>query len=361
MAVLVVNSGSSSLKFGLFRREEMLVDGTVNGVGGDSGSIAVKDGAGKEIHAGDAKVKTQVEALGLASEQMAGLGLPAVAAVGHRVVHGGPKLLEHCAITPEVVTTLKDSVHFAPLHIPPALELIAEAQKRYPGVPEFACFDTTFHETMPEAAKRLPLADKYWAEGVRRYGFHGLSYESVVHALGAEVPERMVIAHLGSGCSVTALLRGRSVDTSMGLTPAGGVAMATRSGDLDPGVLVYLLRQGLGVDEVETLINHEAGLKAMAGHADIREVEKAADGGDAAAALALEVFYRTIAKTVAGYASVLGGLDLLVLTGGIGQHSKRTLEAVCGRLEFLKHQVKTMPSEEERQIARICQGLMGTP
>ncbi len=358
-AVLVVNSGSSSLKFGLFVGEKTLVDGTVDGVGGDAGSVTMKDGDGKEMHSEAASVKTQVEALGLAVSRMETLGLPAVAAVGHRVVHGGPRLLEHCEITPAVIATLRASVHFAPLHIPPALELIAEAQRRYPGVREYACFDTTFHETMPEAAKRLPLPEKYWDEGVRRYGFHGLSVESVVHGLGAAVPERMVVAHLGSGCSVTALRGGRSVDTSMGLTPAGGVAMATRTGDLDPGVVVYLLRAGVGVEALETMINHECGLMGMAGHKDIREVEKAADAGDSGAQVALEVFYRTIAKTIGGYASVLGGVDLLVFTGGIGEHSGRTREAVCGKLGFLGFAVKSVGSEEEGQIARICFGLMG--
>ena len=358
-AVLVVNSGSSSLKFGLFAGETMLVDGTVDGVGGDGGSITMKDRDGKEMHAEQASVKTQVDALGLAVQRMGAMQLPAVAAVGHRVVHGGPALLEHCEITPDVVQTLRDAVEFAPLHIPPALKLIEEAQRRYPGVPEYACFDTTFHETMPEAAKRLPLPGKYWDAGVRRYGFHGLSVQSVVYGLGDAVPQRMVIAHLGSGCSVTALLQGKSVDTSMGLTPAGGVAMATRTGDLDPGVVVYLLRHGLDVDAVETLVNHECGLKGMAGHSDIREVEKAADAGDASAGVALEVFYWTVAKTVAGYASVLGGLDLLVFTGGIGQHSARTRDAVCGRLGFMSFAVKAVASEEEAQIARICRRLMG--
>jgi acetate kinase len=296
--------------------------------------------------------------LRLAVARLQGLRLPAVTAVGHRVVHGGPRLLEHCLITDEVVKTLEDSVHFAPLHIPPALELIAETQKRYPRVREFACFDTAFHETMPEAAKRLPLPGKYWDAGVRRYGFHGLSYASVVHALGADVPARMVMCHLGSGCSVTALRDGVSVDTSMGLTPTGGVVMATRTGDLDPGVMVYLLRQGVSVDELERMINHDCGMMGLSGHKDIREVEKAADSGDAHALMALEVFYRTVAKTVAGYASVLGGLDLLVFTGGIGQHSERTRAAVCSRLGFLKFAIRAMPSEEEAQIARICFGLM---
>lgn len=363
-AVLVINSGSSSLKFGLFvpvndGDESTLIDGTVDGVGRDTGAITLKDAAGNEMHREAVKVGSQVEALGLAAARMAEMKLPTPVGIGHRVVHGGPKLLEHVLISPKVLQTLRDSVHFAPLHIPAAVALIEEAQRRYPGVAEYACFDTAFHETMPEEAKMLPLPRRYWDEGARRYGFHGLSYESVVHALGDAAPERMVVAHLGSGCSVAAMRAGVSVDTSMGLTPSGGVVMATRTGDLDPGVVLYLLRQGLSAEEAESLLNHECGLQGLAGHSDLREVEKAFDGGDAVAGVALEVFYRTIAKTIAGYASVLGGLDLLVFTGGIGEHSGRTREAVCARLGFIEFAVKALASGEEVQIARHCRGLMG--
>lgn len=370
--VLVVNSGSSSLKFGLFRTgaggdEEIVVEGAANGIGKGDGTLVLKDKDGVETYREAVEFGTQVEALRAGLARLRGQGAGEPAAIGHRVVHGGPRLLEHQRITPEVIQTLGESVHFAPLHIPAALALIAEAGRAYPGVEQVACFDTTFHETMPEAAKRLPLPGRFWDAGVRRYGFHGLSYASVVHRLGKEVPgrviaARIIAAHLGSGCSVAAIKDGCSVDTSMGLTPTGGVISATRTGDLDPGVLLYLMRaEGMDADALEAMLNHECGLAGLAeAGSDIRDVEKAADGGDARAAVALEVFYRTVAKTVAGYASVLGGVDLLVFTGGIGEHSERTRASICAELGFLGGlAMRVLASEEELEIARVCRGVMG--
>ncbi len=333
--VLVINSGSSSLKFGLY----------------DTGP----DGDEKLLGGGETSSTSQVEALQAALAKIKAIGQPV--AVGHRVVHGGPKLVEHQRITPELLQLLEDSVHFAPLHIPASLKLIRAAGEAFPDLPQFACFDTVFHQTMPEAAKHLPLPTRFWDEGVRRYGFHGLSYESIVHALGAQMPQKVVIAHLGNGCSVAAIANGKSVDTSMGLTPTGGVVMSTRAGDLDPGVLLYLLRaRGLGVDELEVLLNKECGLVGIAGEGDMRELEKS---GEDRAGLALGVFYRTIAKTVAGYASVLGGVDLLVFTGGIGEHSERTRREVSGRVRALGiPEGIAMTSEEDLQIARHCRRLL---
>ncbi|SNT30011.1 acetate kinase [Granulicella rosea] len=363
--VLVVNSGSSSLKFGLFVQkdadEEILLEGTVNGIGTPGGTLVLKDSAGKEVHTEPAVAKGQSEALTLGLKLLAKQDLPAPVAIGHRVVHGGPKLLDHTKITPEVIQTLKDSTHFAPLHIPASLKLIDAAGKAYPGLPQFACFDTTFHRTMPEEATHLALPLELWAHGVRRYGFHGLSYESIVHKLGDAVPKRLIVAHLGNGCSVCAMTEGKSVDTSMGFTPTGGVVMATRTGDIDPGVLLYLMRtEKLEAEALEVLLNKQSGLLALSGAgSDVRDIEKVADGGDARAAMALEVFYRTIAKTIAGYVSVLGGLDGLVFTGGIGEHSERTRRAICERLGFLNvGDIRALPAEEELQIARHCRRLL---
>jgi acetate kinase len=364
--VLVINSGSSSLKFGLFTRgddgaESVLLDGVANGIGQTDGTLVLRDAAGKEMHSEAVSFGSQGEALAAGLEKMKGLGLQGPVAIGHRVVHGGPKLVEHQLITPEVRATLEASVHFAPLHIPASLKLIDAAEKAYPGMPQYACFDTTFHRTMQESASHLPLPQGLWDKGVRRYGFHGLSYESIVHALGDELPGRLIVAHLGNGCSVTAIRDGASVDTSMGMTPTGGVTMATRTGDLDPGVLLYLMRvKGMDADALEKMLNHDCGLIGLTGSSgDMREIEKAAADGDERARLALEVFDRTVAKTIAGYVSVLGGVDLLVFTGGIGEHSERTRLGVCGRLEFLRVGVKVLVSEEEVQIARHCWRLMG--
>jgi acetate kinase len=299
------------------------------------------------------------------------------------VVHGGPNLTTHQRITPQVLSELRECIPFAPLHIPVALELMAATRSAYPQVPEFACFDTAFHRTMPEVAARFALPRQLYEQGIRRYGFHGLSYESIVHQLGAELPQRTVAAHLGSGASLAAILGGKSVDTSMGLTPTGGIPMATRSGDLDPGVLIYLMEvQNASADTLEEMLNHHGGLRAVSGgSADMRALEKAADSGDEKAAMAIAIFCRAIAKTVAAYAAVLGGLDLLVFAGGIGEHSERVRREVCAQLAFLgvmldeernrasaamlsaassKVQVRVVASEEDRQIARHVREMQRT-
>lgn len=362
--VLVINSGSSSLKFGLYvigqhGDEALLGGGEAGGIAQPEGTLTITDGAGKELSSEPVQFKSQAEALQAGLEKIKAFGDPI--AIGHRVVHGGPSLVKHQLITPALLKTLADSVHFAPLHIPAALKLMEAARNAFPQLPQYACFDTVFHQTMPEAASHLPLPQEYWDEGVRRFGFHGLSYESIVHQFGDNVPARLVVAHLGNGCSVAAIAHGKSIDTSMGLTPTGGVVMSTRTGDLDPGVLLYLMRvKGLDADHLETLLNKQCGLVAIAGgDGDMRTLEKAADTGDTHAVLALEVFYRTIAKTIAGYASVLGGVDALVFTGGIGQHSERTRQQVSRRVQPLGiPQGNAMQSEEDLQIARHCRRLL---
>jgi len=211
--------------------------------------------------------------------------------------------------------------------------------RRAPGVPRFACFDTVFHETMPEEATVYALPAEVRAEGVRRYGFHGLSCESIVYemrrASGIPFPRRLAIAHLGSGCSVTACIDGKSVDTTMGLTPTGGVVMGTRPGDLDPGVVLYLLRrQGATVESVEKLLNHEAGLKALGGINDMRELRKSAATGDQAARLAIRVFCRGVAKAIAGFIGLYGA-DAIVFTGGIGEHDVDSRKEIAAALAGL--------------------------
>ncbi len=204
---------------------------------------------GRDLSDGRAAVKaeTSVEAIGLVVGAVSGPALPKFEAVGYRVVHPGPKLDRHVRITAEVMKDLEEAVEFAPLHDPAVIAVIQEMMERFPDLAHYACFDTVFHETMPEAATTYAVPARYREGGVRRYGFHGLSCESIVQQLRAEkgiaFPRRMVIAHLGSGCSVTALVDGRSVDTTMGLTPTGGVVMGTRPGDLDPGLLLFLLRR----------------------------------------------------------------------------------------------------------------------
>lgn len=390
--VLVINTGSSSLKLGLYHSREsdetLLLDGQAERIGQTDSTLILRDGAGKTVRSETIAPSTEQNALTQAVRWLADLGYPTPVAIGHRVVHGGPRLTEHQRITPEVTRELASCVHFAPLHIPLALSLIEAAQHAYPDVPEFACFDTAFHRTLPETAAHLPLPATLFEQGIRRYGFHGLSYESIVGQIGRDLPKRIVIAHLGSGASLAAVLDGRSVDTSMGLTPTGGIPMATRSGDLDPGVILYLLRTGqpgpeTGPDALEALLNQKSGLLALSGgKRDMRAIETAATAGDARAQLAIDIFAISIAKYVAGYATVLGGLDLLVFTGGIGEHSAHVRQEVCRRLACLgvalddaanqsnaprfsspasTIDVRVLPSEEDQQIARHCRDLLRSP
>jgi acetate kinase len=256
-------------------------------------------------------------------------------------VHPGPKLREHVRITPEVLGDLEEASEFAPLHDPEAVQIIRAFMERFPKLPHYACFDTVFHQTMPVEATIYPLPPEYAERGVRRYGFHGLSCESIVRQLQREgtVPRRMVIAHLGSGCSVTALVDGRSVDTTMGMTPTGGVVMGTRSGDLDPGLVLYLMREDPAKDQVgkvEALLNHASGMVALSGMAnDVKAMRKAAADGDARTTLALKIFTRSVTKAMGGFSWLLGGLDAIVFAGGIGEHDAQTRMEIVGGLTGL--------------------------
>jgi acetate kinase len=349
--ILTINSGSSSLKLGLYRADTDIVDpqllyrGATDAIGKPGGSLAITDAEGKTIHREDASHESQSSAFAHAAQKLQQLSGTHPDAIGYRVVHGGPHLREHCRITPQVLDTLRAATHYAPLHVPGALALIDTASKLYPQVPAFACFDTAFHTTMPAEASTYAIPTRFREQGVQRYGFHGLSYESVVATFGDSsgaapapaVPAHLVVAHLGNGASLCAIAEGRSVDTSMGLTPTGGIPMGTRTGDLDPGVVLFLARSGnLDANALESVINHDSGLAGLSGGiSDLRELTAAADKGSATANQAIAIFCRSIAKTIASYAVVLGGLDCLVFTGGIGEHSALVREQVCRQLGFL--------------------------
>jgi acetate kinase len=383
--ILVINSGSSSLKFGLYAQrdgeEQAVLDGLADGIGRATGKLELKDAQGRTLRSEGMRFASEDDALEHAARWLAELSQTKPIAVGHRVVHGGPHLLTHQLITPALLKELQNCVHFAPLHIPTALRLIHAAERSYPQVPQFACFDTAFHTMIPEVAARFALPRPLFDEGIRRYGFHGLSYESIVHQLGNDLPSRTVIAHLGNGASLAAVKDGRSVDTTMGLTPTGGIPMATRSGDLDPGVLLYLMRvKQMNADSLEHLLNRDSGLTALSGgKGDMRDLESAAASGNQAAQLAIEVFCASIRKVIAAYTAVLGGLDMLVFAGGIGEHSAPVRGQVCRGLTFLgisiddaknqssasaisandsKVSVRIVPSQEDRRIARHSRALL---
>jgi acetate kinase len=340
-AILVINSGSSSLKFGLYEHR-------------DNDECSQFD---SEV---DMRAGEETAAMARALTQIAKYDAPI--AIGHRVVHGGPRLTEHQRITPRVLDELRASTHFAPLHSPEAIALIESAGRAYPDVPQFACFDTAFHHTMPESATRFALPRGLYEEGVKRYGFHGISYESIVHQLGDRIPPRCVIAHLGSGASLCAVKDGRSIDTTMGLTPTGGIPMATRVGDLDPGVLLYLMRaKNMQADAIEQMVNRESGLKGLCHNSDMREIEKSVDAGDVEARLALDIFCTRIRKTIGAYAALMGGLDLLVFAGGIGEHSDRVRSTVVQGLKFMgDFRTEVVASQEDIQIARHARAMLAS-
>jgi acetate kinase len=344
--ILVINSGSSSIKFSLFQTGEgeprSLFEGEVTGIGSERSAFKFRDANGKNLSNAppEVKVETSVDAIGLVVDAVSKPGLPKVEAVGYRVVHPGAKLDRHQRITDAVLKDLQDAVVFAPLHDPAVIAVIKEMMLKFPDVHHYACFDTIFHQTMPETATTYPLPMKYRDQGVRRYGFHGLSCESIVQQLQAEkttpFPKRMVIAHLGSGCSVTALLDGRSVDTTMGLTPTGGVVMGTRPGDLDPGLMLYLLRQMQGdpIAALEKMLNHDAGMVALSGLPnDMKTVREAAAKGDARANLAVEIFTRSVKKAIGSFIALMGGVDAVVFAGGIGEHDTKSREEIMSGLD----------------------------
>jgi acetate kinase len=265
--------------------------------------------------------------------RLAAAGL-APSAVAHRVVHGGPVHVRPELVDDELMTQLRALVDFAPLHLPGDLDSIQAARERWPDLPHVACFDTAFHATLAPAAHRLPVPDAVTALGIRRYGFHGLSVQHVVDT----VPGlgRAVVAHLGGGCSITAVRGGRSMHTSMSFSPTGGLPSVSRSGDLDPEVLLYLADRGWSTADLRGLVDRSAGLAGMSGGlTDVAELTRRAAAGDEGCTLALEVFTTSVAMGVAGYTAVLGGLDTLVFTGGIGEHSAPVREAVTSRLRHL--------------------------
>lgn len=310
MIVLALNSGSSSLKFGLFRvsakATEPLLAGELD---------AIEDLPGR-LAAGD---------------------VPAPQAIGHRIVHGGRALRAHTVIDEAVMRLIEAAATFAPLHTRDSLAVLEHTRELFPALPQVACFDTAFHVTLPDVARVLPVPKALQSQGIERYGFHGLSCESIVFQLGRDLPqglpERVLIAHLGHGASVTAVKVGRSIDTSMGLTPSGGLIMGTRSGDIDPGVLMHLLRQASGdPNRLEDLLDRQSGLLGISGlSSDMRRLH-AAEASDADARLAVRMFCAAVAKQLAGMATVLGGVDLIVFSGGIGENDARARAAICDAL-----------------------------
>jgi acetate kinase len=340
LTILALNSGSSSLKFGLYRtgaeRTEGLLSGEAEAIGGGNSKFSVQDRHGKTIISESVPLPGQRAAVIRVATLLADADEPAPGAIGHRVVHGGPQLRQHCLIDGPVLRELEAATAFAPLHTPPALAVIRFAQERFPGLPQVACLDTAFHAGLPDVARVLPIPRQLQSAGIQRYGFHGLSCESILQQLGGNLPGRVVIAHLGNGASVTAVKGGKSIDTSMGLTPTGGVIMGTRCGDLDPGVLVYLIRENkLDAAQLEELVDHRSGLLGISGvGSDMRRLHEAASSNPDAR-LAVQMFCYSVRKQIAAMIAALGGVDLIVFTGGIGENDPEVRAAICDGLSWI--------------------------
>ncbi|MDB4975417.1 MAG: Acetate kinase [Myxococcaceae bacterium] len=384
--VLCLNGGSSSLKLALWQvgaeseREVRLATGAVENIGRTGTRLWLRDGDGKQVAESSSALGDHAAAVHALFDALSAEAFSAPTAVGHRLVHGGP---EHAAperVDGALLEALRGLLPYAPLHLPAELSVIEAVSERFPKLPQVVCFDTAFHADMPELAKRLPLPRALHDAGIRRYGFHGLSYEYIVHALGAEGQGRLVIAHLGSGASMAAVHNGRPLDTTMSFTPTGGIMMATRSGDLDPGVLLHLQREcGYDTARLTKLVEHEAGLHGVSdGCADMQALlERRAVDPHAAEAVAL--FCYQVKKQIGAYSAVLGGIDTLVFTGGIGEHAAQVREAACAELAYLgielnpprnlanarvisrtggRCTVRVLATDEERMIARHTSTLL---
>jgi acetate kinase len=341
--VLTINGGSSSVRFAVYEAGETprrQLDGKIDRIGLSGTNLIVNDPARKpqpprRLAAADhrASVGTLLDWL---EEQPV---FASVKAVGHRVVHG-MKHSEPERITPRLLADLHRITPFDPDHLPREVGLIEAFRKRHPQLPQVACFDTAFHRTMPRVAKLLPIPRRYGAKGVERYGFHGLSYTYLMEELGRLDPAaargRVILAHLGNGASLAAVRDGRSIDTSMGFTPAAGLVMSTRTGDMDPGLVYYLARtERMTAVRFQQLVNHESGLLGVSGSSsDMRDL-LAREGEDVRAAEAVALFCYQVKKWIGSFAAALGGLDTLVFAGGIGENASLVRARICEGLSFL--------------------------
>ncbi|MGA3136120.1 MAG: acetate/propionate family kinase [Terracidiphilus sp.] len=348
LPVLVLNSGSSSIKFSAYEAGEgkrrKLHEGAVDGIGTDLGKFWIKDAEGKKLVDQTPALPNRAVAFKLVADALHSGDFPAPAAIGHRVVCGSPTVRENQRITPQLIDEIDSYAALAPLHTPIAVYIMRQALHLFPGTPNFAILDTYFHRTMPEVVTYMPIPEEYSAMGVRRYGYHGISYESIVYQLQPNVPEKLIVAHLGNGASISAIRKGECLDTSMGLTPTGGVISGTRTGDIDPGVLIFILRKiaetaqsaSEAADQLETVASKKAGLLGVSGLSnDMRDLREAIAQGNAKARLAVDKFTWTIARWIGSYVAELNGLDMLVFTGGIGENDIACRAEICAGLGAL--------------------------
>jgi acetate kinase len=388
--ILTINGGSSSIKFALFEAGDSLrriLDGGIERIGLPEATLRVKgmdqaDNFSRSVTAPDHTVAVGV-LMDWIEERS---GRDALTAVGHRLVHGGPKYNKPQRITAEMIEELHQLSPFDPEHLPEEILLIEAFYRRFPGLPQVACFDTAFHHDLPRVAKLLPIPRRYEAQGVRRYGFHGLSYAFLMGELsrltGTEAAQgRIILAHLGNGASLAAVRDGKSLDTSMSFTPASGVPMSTRSGDLDPGLFWYLARtEGLDAKRFNELVNFQSGLLGVSDTSSDMQDLLAHEAGDVRAAEAVALFCYQVKKWIGAFAAALGGVETLVFAGGIGENAPTVRARICDGLEFLgieleekrnaanegvistaasRVAVRVMHTDEEQMIARSVCYLLG--
>ena len=358
-SILTINTGSSSLKAALYRAgppETLAFAVNVERIGQSGSRLRISNDQGVTLFERNEDLASHAAALHALFDWLGTEGHgQSLAAIGHRVVHGGSHYTVPRLIDAEVIQGLRELVTIDPDHLPQAITGIEAAEERYPAVPQVACFDTTFHRQMPRVAQIYPLPSDLGEAGLIRYGFHGLSYESIMDKLRREAPVaadgRVIIAHLGNGASMAAVRTGVGIDTTMGFTPTGGLVMGTRSGDLDPGVLLYLLQsRGMSPAALNKLVNHQAGLIGVSGtSADMRDL-LGREATDPRAALAVDLFCYQARKFLGALTAALGGLDTLIFTAGIGEHAAPVRQRICADLEFLGIQLDPARNAAHRPI-----------
>jgi acetate kinase len=348
LPILVLNSGSSSIKFSVYEagdgQRDKFFEGAVDGIGTDLGKFWIKDAAGKKLVDQTPSLPNLAVAFKMVADALHSGDFPAPAAIGHRVVCGGPTINENQLITPHLIDEIESYAALAPLHTPIAVYIMREALKLFPGIPNFAVLDTYFHRTMPEVVTHMPIPEEYSAMGVRRYGYHGISYESIVYQLQPRVPEKLIVAHLGNGASISAIRNGECLDTSMALTPTSGIISGSRTGDIDPGIVIFILKKIAestpntleAADKLETVVSKKSGLLGVSELSnDMRDLREAINAGNAKARLAVDKFTWTIARWIGSYVAELNGLDMLVFTGGIGENDIDARAEICANLDAL--------------------------
>jgi acetate kinase len=353
-SILTINGGSSSIKFALFESGELLqriLAGSIDRIGMPEATFLVKGSQKVDNFTRPVTAANHTEAVGVLMDWIEErIRRGELTAVGHRVVHGGPKYSEPQRITPEMVAELHQLQPFDPDHLPEEILLTEAFHHRFPNLVQVACFDTAFHHDLPRVAQLFPIPRRYEAKGVRRYGFHGLSYEFLMQELARlagpqAAAGRVILAHLGNGASLAAVYEGKSMDTSMGLTPAGGVPMSTRSGDLDPGLVWYLARaEKITAKKFNEMVNFQSGLLGISETSSDMHDLLERETKDVRAAEAVALFCYQVKKWIGAFAAALGGLDTLVFAGGIGENAPVVRARICAGLGFLGIELEEKPN-----------------